>query len=64
MSHLKFRHIIVELPPGGNVEVLKCELIKLALEHHCDVHAERNGGTRFYGICYNKLMTHGVPEDE
>lgn len=62
MSHLKFKHIVVELAPGGNPEVLKCELIKLALDNHCDVHAVRNGGTVFYEVCYDKLMSDGVPE--
>lgn len=62
MSHLKFKHIEVELAPGGNPEVLKCELVALALKHHCDVHAYRQGGQHFYDVSYARLIAEGVPE--
>lgn len=41
--------------------VLKEDLIRWALEHHCDVHAFQNGEL-FYEVDYERLMAEGVPE--
>lgn len=62
MAHLKFKHIVTELAPGGNPEILKAELIQLALEHKCDIHANTLNGKPFYEIHYDTLMAKGVPE--
>ena len=60
-THLNLKHIVVDIAPGGNPEVQKVELVQLALENHCDVHAERNGQP-FYEINYRRLIDEGVPE--
>lgn len=61
MAHLRFKHIDVDIAPGGNPDILKADLIRLSLEHACDVHATRNG-LPFYDLVYTKLMQQGVPE--